>query len=197
MKATPDLQLWSIQKPAVWEALRTRGEFRANGARVRSAWRHAYGWMCTQMERRLGRSTTPGQMPLWAWQYWGGTDRPRPDLRRRAHLPRGSRGVRLELKLPPGRVLLSDFELWHYVINGWYLPANRADEQRFEQAATLGLPPHRQQAGQIETSWERIFELEVARSPYYTAPPSKRSVQAVFWELRVEDVVKVDEFVAR
>ena len=196
MKAKPDLQLWSIQEPAVWEALRTRGEFRASWAGVRSAWRHAYGWMCNQMERRLGPSATPSPMPLWAWQYWGGTDQPRPDLRCRAHLPRGARGVRLELKVPPGRVLLSDFELWHYVINGWYLPANRADERRFERAATSALPP-RHRVRQIETSWERIFELEVARSPYYTAPPSKRSVQAVFWELRVEDVVKVDEFVAR
>ena len=41
------------------------------------------------------------------------------------HLPKGERGVRLELQVADDRVLLSDFDLWHYVLNYWYLPETR------------------------------------------------------------------------
>jgi hypothetical protein len=36
-------------------------------------------------------------------------------------------GVRLELEIPDGTALLSDFSLWHYPLNYWYLPSTGED----------------------------------------------------------------------
>jgi hypothetical protein len=33
---------------------------------------------------------------------------------------KGEKGVRLTINCPADRVLLSDFSLWHYVLNYWY-----------------------------------------------------------------------------
>ena len=60
-------------------------------------------------------------MPIWAWYQWEGSRR-KPDLRASGYLPKGEPGVRLELRVADDRVLLSDFDLWHYVLNYWYLP---------------------------------------------------------------------------
>lgn len=45
---------------------------------------------------------------------------------------RGEKGVRLTINCPAERVLLSDFSLWHYVLNYWYLPSSEAVGDAFE-----------------------------------------------------------------
>lgn len=64
------------------------------------------------MEQMGGRIPAySGGLPIWFWFS------PKPDLRHRAHLPRGEQAVRLELELPRETVLLSDFDTWHCVLN--------------------------------------------------------------------------------
>ena len=185
--------LYSIQHRCVWDQLRERGEYHGVASQVDAHWRHAYGWMRRQMQRQLGPAPAAGFMPVWAWRWWRGPARPRPDLRHRGHLRAGTAGVLLTLELAPSRVLLSDFELWHYVLNGWYLPANRADERRFARGAQR---PPKVRARQIEDSWRRIFRIGELRPPY-GHPLRSRAVQAVCWQLRLADVMQVREFKAR
>jgi len=101
-------------------------------------------------------------------------------------------------------VLLSDFSLWHHVLNYWYLPASLGDEKAFEAALkragldflkTKPFPDpvfHRR----IEESGERIFDLNfVARG--ITAPRATRSVQATLWTLPLKGVREITWFTAR
>jgi hypothetical protein len=101
-------------------------------------------------------------------------------------------------------VLLSDFTLWHHVLNYWYLPASPIDARKFgatlKEAGfdffkTKPLPDpalHRQ----IELSWERIFNLDlVVRG--ITDPRGERSVQATQWALPLEAVREIAWFIAR
>ena len=127
------------------------------------------------------------QMPIWVWCQWRGVSRRRPDLRSRGHLPTGATGVRIELELDEERVLCSDFDLWHYALNGWYLPESLADEREFDAH------PDR---GRIAPSWRRMFNLEW-RNRRYTAARAAKSIQGVTWELRPQDVRRSTSFVAR
>ncbi len=107
------------------------------------------------------------------------------------------------------RVLLSDFDLWHYVLNYWYLPASERDVNAFEKKlAAVGLSfykfthsnplPHAQYRRKIERSWERIFDVTWADKRRVIAnTPEKKSIQATLWEICLEDVVEVKEFAAR
>jgi hypothetical protein len=181
------MRCWTIQSPDVFAVLRAGRVWRAHARHVPREWLGSYRWMAGEMRGSLGPSRASTQMPVWLWCAWRGRTRPKPDLRATGHLPRCTRGVRLELELDEARVLRSDFELWHYVLNGWYLPASAADERAFEADPD----PRR-----IEPSWDRIFDLQ-GHSRRYTAARAERSIQGVIWELRPADVVKSTPFVAR
>ena len=168
-----------------------------------------YLWMAEQMERRLSTPRpSKSAMPIWAWYQWEGK-RCKPDLRATAHLPSGKQGVRLELQEADDRVLLSDFDLWHYVLNYWYLPESEKIGEAFEKKlAEEGLSffkcdherplSHVQYRQAIERSWERIFDLKWAdRRRAIADPPEKKSVQATLWEIVLSDVVDAKKFTAR
>ena len=169
-----------------------------------------YLWMAEQMEKRL-KVPRPSQgcMPIWAWEQWEGADRRKPDLRAGGYLPRGVEGVRVECRLDDRRVLLSDFDLWHYVLNYWYLPTSERDGNAFDKKlAEVGLSfyksnhsnplPHARYRREIERSWERIFDVTWAdRGGVIANPPKQKSIQATLWEICFENVVGVKEFVAR
>lgn len=181
------MRAWTIQTPDVLTALRSGQTWRARARSVPHDWTRAYQWMTGEMRARLGRPANPWQAPIWVWCQWRGTVRSKPDLRARGYLPSGARGVRIELELDDVRLLRSDFELWHYVLNGWYLPTSLADERRFEER------PDRRR---VAKSWKRIFDLDW-RNRRYTTELGSKSIQGVTWELRPGDVRGATTFTAR
>ena len=113
-----------------------------------------------------------------------------PDLRSSGHLQSGTLGIRLELQVDPTDVLLSDFDLWHYVLNYWYLPSSAKDGDKFERTLReAGLSfyetkplPDAKSHQQIVKSWERIFNIEwTQRSLAF--PKSRKSIQACLWQV--------------
>lgn len=181
------MRAWTIQTPKVLTELSAGRTWRASCEHVQPEWLASYQWMAGEMRQRLGRPTTREQMPIWLWCAWRGSSRPKPDLRASGHLPVGSRGIRIELQIDDARVLRSDFELWHYVLNGWYLPQSLQDEREFDAA------PDR---GRVKPSWQRIFDLDW-RDRRYVAARSQRAIQGVCWELRPDDVIEATTFDAR
>jgi hypothetical protein len=181
------MRVWTIQTTEVWAALDSGKTWRTSDVPEEASWAPAYRWMAQAMRQRIGAPASRHQMPVWVWCQWRGAARPRPDLRARGHLPAGTSGVRIELELDETRLLRSDFELWHYVLNGWYLPTSHADEREFDAR------PDRRR---IEPSWQRIFDLEW-RNRRYTAVRTAKAIQGVTWELRPDDVRGVKAFVAR
>jgi len=90
---------------------------------------------------------------------------------------------------------LSDFDLWHYVLNYWYLPTSEADRDRFEtQLAKRGMSffeakplPHRKYHERIVASWDRIFDFDWAEDEF-ALPRSSKSIQGTTWEVNLEQV---------
>ena len=178
------MTLWTIQSLQAWEELQTRGVLRASTENVsEAAWLPAYRWMTQQMRSRIGFPPGKDCRPIWSWYRWHGLER-KPDLRCRGHLSKGEKGVRLELDFPAQRVLLSDFSLWHYVLNYWYLPSSIADGDAFEaELAGLGLSffsrkplPVESHHRRIVSSWDRIFDLDWYESEI-TEPMEEKSIQ--------------------
>ena len=181
------MRVWTIQTPDVLDCLGAGKPWRADARGCDSSWAPAYRWMAAQMESRLGAPGTAGLMPVWLWCTWRGAARARPDLRARGHLPSGTVGVRLELEIDERRLLQSDFDLWHYALNGWYLPDSLADERRFDAHP---------EPGKIPASWQRIFDADWSNRRYRVSRVD-RSIQAVTWELRPQDLHHATRFVAR
>ncbi len=196
--------LWTIQPYQAWEHLQEAKHLRPARQFIDQHVLPAYEWMVSQMEKRIGRRPTSTAFPLWAWYQADGACRRRPDLRHGGHLPPGTRGIRLEFEIAGDLVLLSDFELWHYALNYWYLPESLADGTRFEQQLTRqGLSYHHEKPlahptyhHAIEESWMRMFDLEWD-APDITCPKPQKCIQTTCWELHLAQVKETKEFVAR
>jgi hypothetical protein len=120
-----DATLWTVQTREVWEEFQRKGVLRAEGRRVIPEFREAYQWLMEQMKERLPGYS--GRYPLWAWYH------PKPDLRYAGLLPRGTRGVRIEFVAPVDRILLSDFDAWHAVLNKGFLALDEAEDEAFDR----------------------------------------------------------------
>lgn len=196
--------LWTIQSMAAWQVLIASRILHCYDQNIWDENFDAYSWLIDQMEQRIQLRRPQNAFPLWAWYQWNGERRNRPDLRTSGHLPRGDKGVRIEFQMSDHLVLLSDFDLWHYALNYWYLPQSIDDGELFEaKLAEQGLSfydtkpiPEPEFHNIIVKSWERIFDIEWEEKDL-TVPKAQKPIQATFWELRIENVRRIDEFVAR
>lgn len=183
------------------------GCLRADVSYVEETFLPAYAWMAEQMAARVGPKPPPVEYPVWCWHQWNDEQQKKPDLRFGSHLSRGERGVRIEFEIEPELVLLSDFELWHHVLNYWYLPSSERDSDDFEaELAANGLSlyaakplPNLTYHQRITASWQRIFELDWIDEEGYITSRSRgnKAIQGTFWELPMENVKRVKEFTAR
>ena len=198
------MTLWTIQPLAAWAELQDKGVLRARSDNVSEpAWMPAYRWMTGQMGSRIGPPPEADSQAIWAWYRWDGATKT-PDLRRAGHLMRGEKGVRLEIDYPNDQVLLSDFSLWHYVLNYWYLPSSEADGEAFEsELAGRGLSfihqkplPDDTYHRAIVDSWDRCFDLE-RHEPGVSEREEDKSIQATIWEITLDQVNECRHFTAR
>ena len=198
------MTLWTIQSEAAWTELQKTGVLRATrGHAWEPSFLPAYEWMTRQMHSRLGPPPEPDCLPIWAWYQFDGK-RKKPDLRQRGHVEPGETGVRLELHYPGDRAVLSDFSLWHHVLNYWYLPSSEQEGDAFEQdLAHRGLSFYTQKPlpdpayhSAVEASWDRIFDLDWAE-PDVSVPRAEKSIQATLWEINLQQVQDVRVFTGR
>lgn len=202
--------LWTIHEIDFWEKLQRDTAIRPDLKSVQSSYDgdldffvRPYGWLVGRLEERIGRPG-PDAMPIWAWYQYHDSKRRRPDLRQGAHLDRGAKGVRIEFEIDDELVVLSDFDLWHCVLNYWPVFGTEKESDEFEaELDAKGLDFYKQKPlpdmwnARIERTWENIFDLDFICDLTDNAGRSKKCIQANFWELHMDMVRKVDEFVAR
>ena len=146
--------------------------------------------MQSEMGRRVGAPPSGVRYPIWAWLQYENVRKFRPDLRRAGHLPAGSQGVLVEFHAAEEDVLLSDFDLWHYVLNRWYLPRQSSEVIGVEST------PYVTSERRLTRSWEAIFDLHWHLEDV-TAPRQERSIQATLWQVPLNSVRSARTFRAR
>lgn len=155
----------------------------------------AYTWMSGQMKQRIGCPDKEGVLPIWAWYQYSSKKRRRPTIDKENQ---DGPSVLLEIDIPDSEVLLSDYILWHHVLNKYSISSKRAYLERriAKLEKSVGkmlqfdkLPNDIQE--EVKVTWERVFDLD-HRDPYY-APHAKRNraIQATFWCLKIEQVKDV------
>ncbi len=103
----------------------------------------------------------------------------------------------LQLAVPSEQVVLSCFDLWHFVLNNWYVWSSELDEQDFDRAkedVEEGSDAAQVLQQRMQKSWSAVFELN--QSAVDMGPFEAKSIQGCFWTLRLADVTAVIEPVA-
>ena len=182
------LTLWTIRHRDEFDILMHDGFLRTDAEHIDKDFHSAYQWMANQLTKKVA-PPLGCVYPLWAWWRWQGSQRPMPDLRSGAHLPKGALGVRIKFTIRLSEVLLSDFDAWHAVLNNHYYAPDEASYNKYLRMIK-GESSH---AINIinEESWKNIFIVN-PRNVEKTI-----SVQAVFWELKKSQISDVKFFKAR
>ncbi len=197
--------LWTIQKEEAWEHLKKHGcLFGTIENTMERSWEACYRWMMTQMKERIAPPPSKETFPVWSWLQSENSKRPRPDLRAGGHLARGEKGVRIEFSIDNNAALLSDFALWHYALNYWYLPETTVDGDKFEaELERRGLSffetkplPHPGYHEKIVRSWNKIFDLDWSE-PDLASPRDQKSIQATVWQITIDQVLDYKRFKSR
>lgn len=153
----------------------------------------AYRWMRSVMTLSGIEHPVGAHTPWWCWiQYGGGFDKPTTEAA-------SADSVLLELRIPIEEILLSDFDLWHFVLNYSFASFTEAEDDAFDaRLRSAGITAATQQPypepfhGEMERSWCNIFDLGV-ESDYATHPFPEKGIQGVFWNLDPDYIVGVVE----
>lgn len=198
------MTLWTIQSLAAWKILQRDQVLFTDQRYSEGQFLEAYRWMIKRMEHRIGPKPEDVSLPLWAWYQYDRFEKRKPDLRSIGYLPKGQRGVRIEFEHPDEGALLSDFSLWHYVLNYWYIPRTLADQEAFEAELSehnlsyyeMKPLPVLEYHQRMEGSWDRIFDLDWVEDEI-SEPYDKKRIQATFWKLHLDRIRDVHIFTAR
>ena len=185
------MRVWMIAAASLYARLRQECMLYADPALADPDFAVAYAWMRAQMAQSLPHYE--GHWPWWAWAR-PPAGRSRPDLRARWAYhngwPAGTACVRLGLDVPDAAVLLSDFDMWHAVLNNSPLVAS---DEAWDAIQAL---PADERQGAREATWPGIFAVNEPPNPYWHGSDAP-IIQACFEALRLADVREVTEFRTR
>lgn len=162
------MRLWTIQGEKVYDEILHLGTYRCIPELSSNAsdFRDAYQWIAGKMAGKVGPAPDGVVYPVWAW-YRRDWRHKKPDLRESGYAMRGEQCVLFELEFPDSKVLLSDFDAWHFVLNHWYLNQKCNDEEAFDREQEwLDDLPESDREPVIVKSWNHIFDIEPFSNGY-------------------------------
>ncbi len=164
---------WTIQSKESWENAQEIGFL--HGHANHATFMEPYHWMMSQMGQRL--SGYDGSYPVWVWTE-------KPDLVQLHHYTGRSECVCLTLELEPEKVLLSDFDEWHAVLNDSFNARTQREWLRYCAGRSFITK---------EESWLRIFELDhaIVDTNRREDQPARR-LQGVTGAVPLDRVIRVD-----
>ena len=141
-----------------------------------------YKFMIHKMKEVLPSPHEPCFYPIWAWYKLGGRYKPSKHWDKIHH-----GNIRLKIEIDSSRFLLSDFDMFCYIIGGGlYFKITEEDVNKYENHI---FDPDEF----FYPNWEYIFDINNKENNDYNFSYRRRTIQATFWELYLEDVVEFKE----
>lgn len=189
------MKLWTIRSPREVSILQANGVLITNKKYIESDFIFAYDWMVEKLDL-VDDKPSHCSYPIWAWKCFDKSRFCRPDLRLRWGTKAKEELYLIELDIPDNKILLSEYHLWHNVLDKNYLAKNENDELLFESFLNKNnleskLSPLVKD--KVFKSWEYIFNWSKLDKNWHGNSVGD-SIQAVFWELKIEWVTKITFF---
>ena len=181
------MKIWTIQKREILNKLMSDAKIQRHLSNICPDILEDYQWMIQKMVES-GIVIQEKITPFWAWHSYAGLSNPKPDLLDEGHHPKGTKCVCLELNIPDDLVLISQFEMWVWIMNKWYVSENAIERDAVEKSGFT--------KPQLHQSWNRIFNLDFGSDEFWN-PKSSRAIQAVFPYLDANWIQEVESFTAQ
>jgi hypothetical protein len=209
--------LWTIQHLNVYNILKEKGIYKPE-RKYTMAYNNidisqAYEWMKYSMYLLCKSSINMDDEIIWAWYQWEGKRKPR-DMRKSGYCTKGLPIVQLKIDIPDDNVLLSDFDLWHYVLNGWLIPENEYEKEEYDIDTMIMLQEQKrmieekrpcsidyikmsfQWEKRIQKSWDIIFNIDDNKI-YALNGCQNKTIQATFSELKYNQILSVKHYISK
>lgn len=145
-----------------------------------------YRWMALQMDNKSIPHPKNLIYPIWGWYRMNGCE---PTLKELKEFT-SNNDIILKLNIPTDKILLSDYDAWHYVLNDiWYDDSTTEYEFNLMHEYFDALPYSKQNKLKKE-SWLKIFDItktntDWSKTGYY--------VQGTFWEITDDMLIDIIE----
>lgn len=200
------MKLYTFQPNFIWETIQKDGYFHPfdlfeKNESLKEDFTHHWGfaqsyqWLREQMIKKNISYKNNNSHLIWTWYQWFG-DKKKPDKRYASVFNFYEEPfVMLELEVDENRVCLTDYDLWHYVLNYWYIESEEISENFSQKFNFYKQKPlkNKKARNTLEKSWEKIFDLEESKK-FMEIDKSQQVIQATLFELFLEDVKKVHYF---
>lgn len=178
------MRFYTIQPKAIVTMLRNQQTFfceKDKCAFQEEPFQKAYAWMRTQMIRKLGVPEKSDAYPIWLYYLWDKENNYTPD-------EESDFDYLITLEIPEERVLLSDFDLWHDVLNNMFCGVERNEEEYDKNREYLDSLSHEERQKKIEASWQNIFDITPFHNDFISIG---NYVQGCTWCIRPEDIISI------
>lgn len=131
----------------------------------------SYQWMRSKMSEKI--SNFSGDKPIWAWIK-------KPSLKQIKQ--ESGKICRITALIPIERILLSDFDTWHFVLNQQYLSLNEKDDK----------PTYTEE--EMYDSWDKVFDIHPRTDKEIPWLGGKVYIQACVDRIYKDEIISVRYF---
>lgn len=178
--------LWTVQAVEVYKEILQKGSYtcKKSNTNIDNDYINSYEYISEYMRSIIGGENTEELYPIWAW-YKCDRKNKQPNLKHMGYSGNKKEYVLLQIEKDDRDVLLSDFDLWHFVLNNEYYIEETSEKLYDEKMAKYERLFKEEKQREKVNSWNSIFHIE--KSEY---------IQATFWRLNIKDIKKVKFFKA-
>lgn len=175
------MKLWTFQPVTIAEQLSNGISYFCDPDKSElladDCFKPSYNWLSDDMVTKGYRKPAHVIYPIWAWHTNYGLTK-KPDRRKLMFNNFPKDDVLMEVNVDDSRVILSDHDKWHGVLNNSLI----ISDERFDSMTDEELDKVHDNCSQQEKeqSWQNIYDVK-----------SSEFIQACLWELHPEDVVKI------
>ena len=186
--------LWTIQPASVYDRIQREGVYRFTNREHEDLkefpW--AYSWLNEELTKRIGPPPAGVVGPARGWLRWE-PERVRPDLRwMRWNWGPWGEHVLMQIDIPESQVVFLDFECWCLILTHSYIDDNEEESERVDKE--LNCLSEEEAEKRIRESWQKAFDIEYVPDDYWRGKGYE--VEALFWELRKEQIRSAKRFVS-
>lgn len=193
------MKVYTLQHIDVLKTLNKTGVYYTNEAYIcEETFKEAYNWL-NSMGYKYRPKTWHGTRPVWLWLK-------RPDMRLYRYIstpnaPKREVQVLLTFDIPESELLISEFGLWHSVLNSFPVAVNEKDSRKWDKI----LKPYggyfsekvpKTVKAAVLKSWEKILKIKEDSFKNFSKKwiGEELQFQAITPCLKAEYLVKVEKF---
>jgi len=190
--------LWTIRSSIELRAFESTETLLTDDSFIDKDYIGSYDWMANKLLDKVSKPSNHIKYPIWLWKCWDKERSCRPDLRVRWG-KKSEELVLLKVNIPDSLVLLSEYHLWHYVLNKWYLPKDIKDYKNYTNLSFSNknfTQLSNKEKKIIIDSWNNIFNWNTLDKTFHGNSLGS-SIQAVCWEIKKEWILDTKYFISK